>query len=501
MNRDPVPADPTNRAAAIDPVVAAVLVFGASAGVLVVEIVSLRLLAPYLGLTLETSTTVIGLALAAIALGAWTGGRLADVVPARRMLPPLFGVAGLAVALTPSAVRATAATGQDWLLLIVASLAIIVPGTTLAAVTPMVTKLRLTSLTQTGAVVGRLSGIGTAGAIVGTVVTGFVLISRVPVSGIMIGLGAVLVLGCVLLGFDLRRRAALAGALLLVVSAFAAVRAPGGCDVETIYHCAVVVADPDRPSGRTLVLDGARHSYVDLDDPAHLEFPYVRAVASVIDSQYPPAAPLRAYHLGGGGLTVPRYLEVTRPGSTSVVSEVDPGVVAIARDELGFGPDPAIDVRVEDGRLGLREIPAESQDLVVGDAFGGVSPPWHLTTVEAVRAVDGVLDDDGSYVVNLIDHGSLGFARAELATLGEVFTHVALVAEPDTLQRSGGGNLVGVASQRPLDLASLAARMAEHTLDWGVLSGPELQAWVGDARVLTDDRAPVDQLLTPYGVR
>lgn len=133
------------------------LVFGASASVLVVEIVALRLLAPYLGLTLETSTLVIGIALAAIALGSWTGGRVADLMPPRRALGPLLAGSGVAVAATPFAVRAAGAIDDGVLLILVSTFAVMVPGTLLAAVTPMVTKLRLTSLNETGTVVGRLS--------------------------------------------------------------------------------------------------------------------------------------------------------------------------------------------------------------------------------------------------------------------------------------------------------------------------------------------------------
>ena len=317
---------------------AAALVFGASASVLVVEVVALRLLAPYLGLTLETSTLVIGVALAAIALGSWAGGRVADLMPPRRALGPLLAVSGVAVAATPFAVRAAGAFDRGALLMLVSTFAIIVPGTFLAAVTPMVTKLRLTSLNETGTVVGRLSAIGTAGAIVGTVVTGFVLISRLPVSGIMVGLGAVLVLAAAAgrvpgTRLAVSRHSGRAGAR----SAGGAVAvAPGGCDVETIYHCAVVVTDPDRASGRVLMLDGAPHSYVDLDDPTYLDWDYAKAVASVIDTAYPEGEPLRVYHIGGGGLTLPRYLEQVRPGTSSLVSEIDPGVVKIDNEQFGL---------------------------------------------------------------------------------------------------------------------------------------------------------------------
>ena len=493
----PVPERP------LGPYVAAALVFGSSAAVLVVELVALRLLAPYLGLTLETSTFVIGTALTAIALGSWLGGYAADTMPPRRMLAPLLGVSGVAVAFTPFVVRVAGSGADGGSVLLVAMLALLVPGAALSAVTPTVTKLRLTDLDETGSVVGKLSGIGTAGAIAGTVVTGFVLISTVPVSGILVGLGVLLVVASVVVEIWVRglrpARGTATSVVLVVLAAGAAWLAPGGCDVETTYHCAVVRADPVRESGRTLVLDGLRHSYVDLDDPTYLEFEYVRALASVATTQLPPEPePVDAYHLGGGGVTFPRYLEQARPGSRSLVSEIDPGVVQVDEQRLGLEQGEALDVRVEDGRRGLARLGSDSRDLVVGDAFGGVSVPWHLTTREAVAEIDRILVDDGVYAANLIDHGDLAFARASVATLRATFEHVALAAPPGTLDRLSGGNMVAVASDSPLDVAALERDLLERATGWTVRSGAALDGWVGDAQVLTDDHAPVDQLLTPY---
>ena len=135
---------------------------------------------------------------------------------------------------------------------------------------------------------------------------------------------------------------------------------------------------------------------------------------------------------------------------------------------------------------------------MVGDAFGGMSVPWHLTTSEMVQQVDRVLHHDGIYVVNLIDHPPLGFARAAVATLAEHFEHVALTAAPATLERLDGGNLVAVASQEPLRPAAVETGLAERATGWSLINGDELAEWVGEAPVLTDDHAPVDQLLTPY---
>jgi spermidine synthase len=329
-------------------------------------------------------------------------------------------------------------------------------------------------------------------------------VAVLPGSVILVGTGAVVVLAGLVLAVLLRRRApGVAGRLpvallvLAVAAPLLAALAPTPCDRETAYHCARVEADG--ATGRVLLLDTLRHSYVDLADPTHLEFEYVRAIASVTDTLAPAGEPLSALHLGGGGLTLPRYLAEVRPGTTSRVLEVDPGVVELDADELGLRTSAQLQVRVGDARVGLQDEPAGERDLVVGDAFGGLSVPWQLTTVEALRLVDDALADDGVYAVNLIDHPPLAFVRAELATLREVFPEVLLLARAPVLAGEDGGNVVAVASRRALPTEEIAAAMAAHRLAWQVAGGAELTAFVGDAAVLTDDFAPVDQLLTPYG--
>jgi spermidine synthase len=234
-----------------------------------------------------------------------------------------------------------------------------------------------------------------------------------------------------------------------------------------------------------LVLDDLRHSYVDLEDPRRLEFPYVRWIGDLVDAR----RPARAVFLGGGGFTLPRYLAAVRPGARSVVLEIDGELVGLVRDELGLRESPALRVRVGDARVSLRDEPTGSADLVVGDAFGGLAVPWHLATVQFLRDVRRVLRPDGVYSANLIDFGPLAFARAEAATLRRVFPHVALVTE-----RGGrpGGNLVLHASERPLPLGALARRRGTRVLD-----GAQVARFARGAPVLTDDSAPADQLLTP----
>ncbi len=488
--------------------VAAAVTFLSSGAVLVMEIVGLRLIAPYVGVTLQTSTAVIGFALAAIAIGAYAGGLTADRTDPRRLIAPLMVAGGALIVAVLPLVRFTGSllTGVDaGAVLLLAAVAVVVPAALLSAVPPMVVKLQLASLTETGSVVGRLSGIGTLGAIAATFATGFVLVAVLPSSVILVGTG-LLTLGVGLaVGLLLRRGGGGAGRVpagllvLAVAGTGLAAAAPTPCEEETAYHCARVVADAERESGRVLLLDTLQHSYVDLADPAYLRFEYVRAIAAVTSAVFPEGEPLSALHVGGGGLTLPRWLAEVRPGTRSRVVEVDPGVVAIDREQLGLETSDDLEVRVADGRVGLAEESPGSRDLVVGDAFGGLSVPWQLTTREALELVDRALTDEGVYAVNLIDHPPLAFVRAELATLREVFPHVALLARRPVLAGEDGGNVVAVASRSPIPVEAISAALPEFELAWSLATGAALDDVIGDAPLLTDDFAPVDQLLTPYG--
>ncbi|KQS73330.1 fused MFS/spermidine synthase [Modestobacter sp. Leaf380] len=487
--------------------IAAAVTFLSSGAVLVLEITGLRLIAPYVGITLQTNTAVIGFALAAIAVGAWAGGRAADRGDPRRLLVPLLVAGGaLVIAVLPLVRFAGAAlSGADaGSVLLLAAVAVVVPAALLSAVPPIVVALQLGSLAETGSVVGRLSGIGTLGGIAATFGTGFLLVAVLPTSVIMVGTGLVVVAtGLALLVWQRRAGVPARVSGALVVTALAgtglAVLAPNPCQDETTYHCARVVADPERDGGRTLVLDTLRHSYVDLADPTYLQFEYVQAIASVTDVLAPEGEPLSALHLGGGGLTLPRYLAEVRPGTQSRVLEVDPGVVDVDRARLGLQTSADLEVVVGDARVGLSAEAPGGRDLVVGDAFGGLSVPWQLATTEAVALVEDALAPGGVYAANLIDNPPLDFVRAELATLRTVFSDVVLLARPDVLAGAEGGNVVVVAAQEPVDDVALDEALADRGLDWRVAQGAELDAFVGDAPVLTDDHAPVDQLLTPYG--
>lgn len=469
------------------------LVFFTSAAVLVIEILAARLLAPYLGVSLEVFTGIIGVILAGISLGAWLGGRAADRGEPRTLLGPLVvagGLTALAAPLIIDFVGPGLSTGPASIVF-ASTVGFFAPAAILSAVTPVIVKIQLSSLERTGRVVGTYSAIGTAGAILGTFATGFVLIAAFPTRPIIVALGAALTITGLVLWATRTSWAltslALAGVLTVSLVAF-----DGPCEYETTYSCAIVRVDDDRPSGRVLILDRVRNSYVDLEDPTYLEFRYIKLIVDIVETEAP-TGPLNMVSIGGGGFTLPGYLEETRPGSENTVLEIDRQLIEIGREELALSDD--VDVIVEDARISLRGIPEGSADVVVGDAYSGASVPWHLTTVQFNEQIERVMETDGIYVMNVIDYDDLDFIRSEAATLREVFSEVALFAPTSYLAGDAGGNFILVAANSPIDVEAIETAIRERNGTETGITDERLTRFIDGASPLVDDYAPVDQML------
>ncbi len=244
--------------------------------------------------------------------------------------------------------------------------------------------------------------------------------------------------------------------------------------------------DPDRPRAWTLLVDGAPQSHVDLDDPGRLSFPYQRRLGHVVDLAAPAGRPLTAVHLGGGALTLARYVAAGRPRSTQQVVEVDAALVAFVRRELPLDPNARVRVRAADAREGLAKAPDGRADLVIADVFGGARTPAHLTSTEFLAEVRRVLAPGGTYAANLADGPPLAFLRGQLATAAEVFPHLALAANPAVLRGRRFGNVMLVASGVPLPAAELTRRVAGDPHPGRVLHGREAIEFAGGARPVTD---------------
>jgi len=256
-----------------------------------------------------------------------------------------------------------------------------------------------------------------------------------------------------------------------------------------------LVADPDRPRAWTLMVDGAPQSHVDLDDPRHLEFEYMRRLGHLVDLAAPPGKPLRVLHLGGGGLTLARYVAATRPGSDQLAVEADAALLELVRLRLplgqrgrrsGGGRSGRVRVRVADARAVLEQVPAGSFDVVIADLFTGARTPAHLTSAEFAAAVARALSPSGIYGSNVGDGPPLAHARARAATMCSVFRHACLIADAAVLRGRRFGNLVLAGAQHGLPVAELTRRTAGDPFPARVISGDGLARFAAGAKPIID---------------
>jgi spermidine synthase len=249
--------------------------------------------------------------------------------------------------------------------------------------------------------------------------------------------------------------------------------------------------DDGRPGRWTLLLDGYPQSALDLEDPRRLDFEYMRRIASVIDAMAPAGQPLSVLHLGGGALTLPRYVAATRRGSMQRVVDLDAALIAFVRRELPLPRGADIRVRAMDARAAVEDLAPGRFDLVIADVYGGARVPAHVTSLEFLTTAARLLRPGGIYVANLADGSGLAFARGQAATLRRVHGEVILLAEPSVLRGRRFGNVILVAAADPgrIPQAPLARAGAGDAFPARLVAGDDLTALIAGARVVTDATA------------
>jgi spermidine synthase len=270
-----------------------------------------------------------------------------------------------------------------------------------------------------------------------------------------------------------------------------------------------LLADADRPGSWMLLVDGTPQSHVDLDDPLHLEFEYMRTLGHVADLAGPAGQRLRVLHLGGGGLTLARYLAATRPGSSQLAVESDAAIVDLVRRRLPLRQSGRarannarhgrIRVRQADARAALESTRPGWWDLVVADVFDGAQTPAHLTSVEFTAAAKRALAAGGIFAANIGDGPPLTHTRSRVAAVQAVFGNCCLIAESAVLRGRRYGNLVVLGSVSKLPIAELTRRAAADPFPARVLDDVELDRFVAGSRPITD-AAPVPASVPPPDV-
>ena len=268
---------------------------------------------------------------------------------------------------------------------------------------------------------------------------------------------------------------------------------------EVRLGSAELVPDLDRTDSWLLFIDGVPQSGVDLGDPGYLEFEYVRRIGHVADLAFPPGEPLRALHLGGGALTLPRYLQHTRPGSRQLVAEADDALTILVRRHLPLPAGHRIRVRAADARAVTESVRPGSYDLVIADVFAGAVTPAHLTTAEFAAATARALRPGGVYAVNVaaghLSHGGptprtlrdgLDEARSAVATIRSEYKETVMVAEASVLRGRRRGNIVIFGSDQPLPEAALGRAAAGDPFPARLVAGEDLRRFASGAAVVTD---------------
>lgn len=532
----------------IEVIKANIVVFIASFCTLVIELVAGRIMAPFVGISLYTWTSIIGVVLAGISVGAYLGGLIADRYPSSSTLGWLLFLSGLgAFSISPLTNLIGGAQFETSLMmriLIITTIIFFVPSCLLGTISPVVVKLTLKNLEKTGNIVGKIYAFSTLGSILGTFATGFFLISWMGTRNILFTMGAILIICAPIFGgFFSSKKNLFLFLFLLFLSILIPVSVIHGYMVinhhedetpasvlqsfstffnyafkpqldedtylfkESDYYTIKLKKSVRGSNGNrleSLVLDHLVHSYTDLKDPFYLEYEYIRMYEEIVRWQASKKTSFKALFLGGGGYTFPRFMEAKYPDSKIDVIEIDPEITRIAKTYLGISKDSRIRSFNEDGRWFVMNCKdKESYDFIFGDAFNDLSIPYHLTTKEFAKQLKDLLKPDGLLLANVIDSFKKGsFMPSYIRTLEEVFGkgNVYLLTLSSDYDNLGISTHVVVASKGSLNMNDFEnfikskGDMISH-----VMPQEKLQNYLSErySIILTDDYVPVDNLIAP----
>ncbi len=527
------------------------VVFIASFCTLVIELVAGRILAPYVGVSLYTWTSIIGVVLAGISIGAYLGGWIADRYPHPSTLGWLLFFSGLgALFISPLTNLIGGAEFRTSLMvriLLITTFIFFVPSCLLGMISPVVVKLTLKNLEKTGNVVGKIYAFSTLGSILGTFATGFFLISWMGTRKILLIMGIILILSSLIFGGFFERKKALSLYLFILFLIFLALPITGWYvyaalqseeatsfsnpiqSLRYVYRCAFQppldedtyfykesdyytiklkrsIRGDNGNRLESMILDHLVHSYTDLKDPLYLEYEYIRIYEEWVRWKARKKDSFKALFLGGGGYTFPRFIEAKYPKAEIQVVEIDPEITRVVHQYLGVSKDTRIQSFNEDGRWFVMNCKEKASfDFIFGDAFNDLSIPYHLTTKEFAIQLKALLKPDGILLANVIDSFKKGrFMPSYIRTLEEVFGkgNVHLVTLSSDYDHIGISTHVVVASPQPLeidDFIKFIHKEKGKEVTSHVMPQDRLQQYLKerDWMVLTDDHVPADNLIAP----
>jgi tetratricopeptide (TPR) repeat protein/MFS family permease len=510
-------------------IVPSATVFISSFCIMVLELVASRLIARHLGSSLYTWTAVIGVVLSGITIGNYIGGRVADRFQPRKALAVVFllcSVACLTTIILNNLVGGWLFLWRlSWPMRVFSHVTtvFILPSVLLGTISPIVAKMALDRGLPRGRTVGDIYAWGAAGSIAGTFAAGYYLIAMmgtvliVWVIGIVLSIMAIMywvnfwpsyLWGCIFLGvmtmgiapYDWAKESGRSLALRAQVS-------PSVIYEDESQYCHIaVVRLSEKPEIREFDQDKLEHSIINMEDISDLRYFYTKIYAAFTGGLSGGKDRLSVLVIGGGGYVYPRYVEAHWPGSRIDVAEIDPAVTEAAIQGFGLSRETTIRTINMDARNYVddlfdkqsRGLGVQKYDFVYGDAVNDYAVPFQLVTKEFNDKIARLLTDDGVYMVNLIDIYDSGlFLGGVLDTLEETYPHVYVMAMK--LSRQVRNTFVLAAAKKPLDVNRLISEYKAEKLELWILNDSEMRQLKqkSNGMVLTDDYAPVENLLAP----
>ncbi len=501
-------------------ITAYIITFIASFCILVIEVVAGRILAPFVGVSLYTWTSIIGVVLAGISIGAYLGGKLADRFPGRKTLGWILLVSGIATLFISPVTNIVAGyhfpTSLMLRILIVTTITFFIPSCLLGMISPVVVKLAIHNLEKVGNVVGKIYAVSTLGSILGTFAAGFFLISWMGTRHIILAMGSILILTAIIWGTLFRTRKPALGFLLLpAILVFGTYnltfKPPLAADTyyykESDYYTIKVkkvLSKDSKTKLEALVLDNLVHSYVNIRNPLHIEYQYEKIYAEVLKWKFTRDASFGSLTIGGGGYTFPRYMEAYYPNARLDVVEIDPEVTKIVYKHLGLTRNTKIQSYNEDGRWFVMNC-KKKYDVIFVDAYNDLSIPYHLTTKEFARQLRNIMNPNGILLTNIIDNFQKGaFLPSYIRTLQEVFgeKNVQLISISPQFEMIGISTFIVLTGRDDLnikDFDSYTKKRVEGEVISAVVPENLINEFMkkNSSVVLRDDYAPIDNLIAP----
>lgn len=481
--------------------------------VMVVELVAARVITPFVGSSVYTWTSVIGMVLLGLSIGSYLGGYLIDKYKSTKTLSWFFFLSSFSVCLIPFILKYISYFVLiDFSILsrvlLISLVLFLLPSVFLGCLYPSILKLYSKEIEHLGKKSGTISCLWSLGSISGTFLTGFYLVGAIGSSNIFFMIAGILFLLAFLFFVSSKQRTYKRFALFLALTTliltnfcFIGARDENKKIIfnseSDYYKIAVVRGAVAGEVFKILFLDFGTHSAERIDGEDMDAYTAIYPVFSVFKNEIKDI-----FAIGGGSYTIAKNFSEFYENSNITVSEIDPEVTKTAEDFFDLAQYP-IKTVIGDARVFLNENQTK-YDIIFGDAYNSfISVPWHLTTYEFNELAKARLKEDGLYAVNFIsaiEGENAAFFESMLATFKKTFNNFYIFAYG--VERSVPQNivLIGVNSENEISHSELIKKVIKikngKRLFYKIISKDSLKN-AQQPQILTDNFAPVEKLMMP----